>query len=149
MSTYQLKVSIRETEPLVWRRIVVPDKITFHQLHLIMQAAFGWKNCHLHRFEIPEIEKPIRRFFDDPYLNEGLLCDGRDEFVDAYLSEGLRFSYVYDMGDYWEHVIDVEKVDVRGESRVPKITDFQGDCLLEDSGGVEGYYEKMEILANP
>ena len=149
MSTYQLKVSIRETEPLVWRRIVVPGRITFQQLHLIIQSAFGWKNYHLHQFEIPGIEKPISRFYDDPFLNDGLLCDGREEFIDAYMSEGLRFVYVYDMGDYWEHVIDVEKVDVRGESRVPKIVDYWGDCLLEDSGGVGGYYDKMKILSDP
>lgn len=149
MTTYQLKVSIDETEPLVWRRIIVPDRITFHQLHLIIQQIYGWQDYHLYQFEIPGIEEPIRRFFDDPFINDGVLCDGRDEFIDAYLSEGLRFSYVYDMGDYWEHIIDVEKIDVRGSSRVPKIIDFWGDCLLEDSGGVGGYYEKMKILENP
>lgn len=149
MSTYQLKVSIDGTEPLVWRRIVVPDRITFHQLHLVIQEAFDWKDYHLYEFRIPGIEKPIRRFFDDPFVNEGVLCDGRDEFVDAYLSEGLRFTYAYDMGDWWEHVIDVERIDVRGTSRAPKVIGFQGDSLLEDSGGVGGYYEKMEILGQP
>ena len=149
MTTYQLKVSIRETEPLVWRRIIVPDRITFHQLHLIIQECFSWMDYHLYEFQIPGIEGPIRRFFDDPFVNEGVECDGRDEFIDAYLTEGLRFLYVYDMGDYWEHVIDVEKIDARGNSRVPKIVDFWGDSLLEDSGGVGGYYRTMEILDDP
>lgn len=106
MSTHQIEASIRETDPLVWRRIVVPDRITFHQLHLILQECFSWKNYHLYQFHIPGVEGPIRRFCDDAFVDEGVARDGRDEFVDAYLSEGLRFTYIYDLGDYWGHVIE-------------------------------------------
>ena len=149
MSTYHLKVSIDGTDPLVWRKIVVPDHITFHQLHLVLQECFQWKNYHLYQFEIPGMEEPILRFYSgfDPEENAGL--DAREILVDPYMEEGARFRYVYDFGDWWEHVIDVLEVDPFGTSRVAQVTDYQGEGLIEDAGGIGGYYEIMRILSDP
>ncbi|MCQ2748618.1 MAG: plasmid pRiA4b ORF-3 family protein [Clostridia bacterium] len=38
---YQIKVSIKGTQPLVWRRLLIPEGITFHELNAIIQIAFG------------------------------------------------------------------------------------------------------------
>lgn len=49
--TYQFKIQIKGiTKPPVWRRILVPDSITFQQLHFVIQEAFGWENAHLYSF---------------------------------------------------------------------------------------------------
>ncbi|SPF45910.1 hypothetical protein SBF1_3410010 [Candidatus Desulfosporosinus infrequens] len=40
--TYQLKISLVDIEPPIWRRIIVQSNITFFKLHKIIQAAFGW-----------------------------------------------------------------------------------------------------------
>jgi hypothetical protein len=48
---YQLKITLEEIEPPIWRRVLVPAGITFHKLHKIIQAAFGWQNYHLFNFD--------------------------------------------------------------------------------------------------
>jgi hypothetical protein len=48
----QLKIALKEVEPAVWRRIQVRRQVKLDRLHLIIQAAMGWTNSHLHEFEI-------------------------------------------------------------------------------------------------
>ena len=51
-STIQLKIQLRNvTKPPVWRRVLIPSDITFLELHYIIQAAFGWYNEHLFKFQ--------------------------------------------------------------------------------------------------
>ena len=37
----------------VWRRVVIPERISFSELHLVIQCLFDWEDCHLHSFSIP------------------------------------------------------------------------------------------------
>lgn len=48
----QMRVSIDRIEPQIWRRLIVPSSFNLRDLHLVLQAAFGWTNAHLHEFEI-------------------------------------------------------------------------------------------------
>jgi len=43
---HQLKVSLSESRPLIWRSIQVPSQITLPQLHLALQIVMGWENYH-------------------------------------------------------------------------------------------------------
>lgn len=45
---YQIKVTLRDSKPPIWRRILVPGNITLAKLHRILQAAMGWTDSHLH-----------------------------------------------------------------------------------------------------
>ena len=65
----------------------------------------GWYNAHLYQFEIGE----------DMYSNPAFqLEDSRSDrtITPTRLIPGekFKFHYAYDMGDYWEHVILVERV---------------------------------------
>lgn len=146
MTTYHLKMTIDETEPPVWRKIAVPDHITFHQLHLVIQECFQWQDYHLYKFELPDVESPITRLFGDPFIDEGNDADAREMLIDPYIAKGGRFRYIYDFGDWWEHIIDVIDVDPLDDARAPRVTAFQGDSMIEDAGGVGGYYRIMDIL---
>ena len=53
MAAYIVKVTIEDTHPPVWRRIAIPEKILYGDLHVILQAAFGWYDAHLHDFSFP------------------------------------------------------------------------------------------------
>jgi len=58
----QFLIVLAGTRPLVWRRILVPERYTFWDLHVAIQDAMGWKDCHLHEFEVVEVsEKPPLR----------------------------------------------------------------------------------------
>lgn len=66
---YQIKVAILEIEPPVWRRLLVPENITFSKLHKIIQASFGWLGYHLYDFNFGDTVV----FFPDPYFGPGEL----------------------------------------------------------------------------
>ena len=52
---YQLKVTLCDARPPIWRRLLVPSDVTLGKLHRILQAAMGWTDSHLHRFDVKGI----------------------------------------------------------------------------------------------
>jgi hypothetical protein len=49
---YQLKITLWGTKPQIWRRVLLSEQTTLHQLHWIIQGAMSWTNSHLHQFII-------------------------------------------------------------------------------------------------
>ena len=52
---FELRVTLRHVEPAVWRSLRVPADLPLSVVHEVLQAAFGWKNCHLHDFRMGDI----------------------------------------------------------------------------------------------
>src|SRR3990172_9138951 len=51
-SVYQLKVTLDDSKPPIWRRILVAENTTLYSLHDILQIVMGWTDSHLHMFTI-------------------------------------------------------------------------------------------------
>lgn len=143
-SVHQGKVSLRGARPPIWRRLEVPSDIDLQRLHRCIQAAFGWGGSHLWVFDTP--------------LGEFGLLDSELEHGDAATitlaevapNERDRLRYIYDFGDGWDHDILVEKVGpLSEEAHYPRCTAGRRACPPEDSGGMWGYAELLEILADP
>jgi hypothetical protein len=147
-SVYQIKVTLNGSKPPIWRRVLVPDSISLHQLHTILQIVMGWTNSHLHQFII-----------DDEYYGEPEEADGYSEdlqnekryrlnqFVER---KGFKFTYEYDFGDSWEHTVHVEAIlPVEKGKKYPVCLEGKRACPLEDIGGVEGYDDLLKIFSNP
>ena len=71
-TVYQLKVSLRDISPMIWRRLLVTNFTTIAQLHHILQTAMGWQDLHLHQFRVYGKAYGISRdggmlFADDPH----------------------------------------------------------------------------------
>src|SRR4051794_28962314 len=69
----------------------------------MFQAAMGWTNSHLHAFTMGD-----ERFgvcFDD--FPEGEI-DDKEVTLTGAVGDHRRFSYEYDSGDGWHHVVSVE-----------------------------------------
>jgi hypothetical protein len=49
---YQIKVTLNNCRPPIWRRTRVPGNITLRKLHDILQIVMGWTDSHLHQFTI-------------------------------------------------------------------------------------------------
>lgn len=46
--------ALAKTKGGISREILVPGKMSLHQLNYAIQEAFGFMNCHLHHFTLPE-----------------------------------------------------------------------------------------------
>lgn len=140
-----VRADLDEAEPPIWRRVELPSTLHLDELHLLLQALFGWEDCHLHRFTQGE----------SPYdqQSELFLCpfdveEGEDDGVpatdvrlDEVLAEvGDSLLYAYDYGDGWEVRLVVEEVGGRVE-RV-RCVDGQGVAPPEDSGGIHAWNER-------
>ena len=49
---YQFKITLKGTDPKIWRRVQVPESYTFWDLHAAIQDAMSWGGYHLHKFNI-------------------------------------------------------------------------------------------------
>ncbi|MEX2660141.1 MAG: plasmid pRiA4b ORF-3 family protein [Acidimicrobiales bacterium] len=144
---YQLKVTLHDTKPPIWRRVLIDGASTLNQVHEVVQAAFGWWNYHLHEFEIGNTRYGV------PDPDEGWGPPTNDESkvrLDSVVKKGSKFEYVYDFGDWWRHKIVVESVlPTDSTTSVPACVDGRRACPPEDCGGTWGYDDLLAILADP
>ena len=148
---YQFKITLLESQPPIWRRIQVRN-CTLDRFHERIQTAMGWTNSHLHQFEID----------GERYGDPELIDDGFEDFecVDSTITkiseivpkDGKRFqfTYEYDFGDCWKHEVLFEgclKAEKGG--RYPLCVEGERACPPEDVGGIGGYEEFLEALADP
>jgi hypothetical protein len=145
---YQIKVTLDDTHPPVWRRIQVPGNTTLLKLHDILQIVMGWDDYHLHMFTIEGsiYGDPA----DDEYGDLGTIDESRFRLNQVIYREGQRLSYEYDFGDGWDHTLLVEKILPPQESvRYPICLKGKRACPPEDVGGVWGYENFLEAICNP
>lgn len=145
---YQIKVTLDDTHPPIWRRIQVPSYTTLPKLHEILQIVMGWEAYHLHMFTIEGsiYGDPA----DDEYGDLGTIDEANCKLNKVIYQEGQRLSYEYDFGDSWDHTLLVEKILPPQESiRYPVCLKGKRACPPEDVGGVWGYENFLEAIRNP
>ncbi|SCG63701.1 pRiA4b ORF-3-like protein [Micromonospora siamensis] len=141
---YQVKVSLRGARPPIWRRLQVPADVGLARLHELIQVAFGWTDSHLHVFETPYGS------FGRPDTDLGHRAESRVTLEQVAPNTGDRLRYTYDFGDNWELDILVEKAFDRDAAEAyPRCVGGRRAAPPEDCGGVRGYAELVEILADP
>jgi hypothetical protein len=139
----------------VWREIEVPPNYTFWDLHVALQDALGWQDCHLHVFRIavPGVSQPLEVGIPDPEVpaHKAECLAGWLVPVRGLLREpGERAAYLYDFGDGWEHELAFEGIAARETGRrYPRCSGGERACPPEDCGGVPGYEQLLEIIADP
>ncbi|MFA5878935.1 MAG: plasmid pRiA4b ORF-3 family protein [Candidatus Margulisiibacteriota bacterium] len=150
---FQFKITLKDIEPPIWRRVLAPSNYNFEQFHILIQEAMMWANYHLHEFRIPI--KGSKRFVkigipDDEYPDEDLLDATQEKIADYFQKPNQKILYIYDFGDGWEHEIKLEKILLKEKGeKYPKCIAGERACPPEDCGGTGGYEDLLEILANP
>jgi len=140
----QLKITLLDIDPPVWRRLLVPATIRLDRLDRVVQAAMGWTNSHLHMFIHPT------RHYGVPDLDFPLHDERRTTLRDLAAQEGETFGYEYDLGDSWEHELMLEQLSTAEPGgRYPVCLDGARACPPEDCGGVHGYTDLIDTLADP
>ena len=130
---------MRDVEPRIWRRIVVPESLTLRQLHDVLQIAMGWDNSHLYLFAIGDDEYGEVEDMDE-------LRDVHRTRLATLIEPGTVFRYDYDFGDGWEHDVHVVR---RTTADGAHCLDGGRACPPEDCGGPDGYARLLEVLADP
>ena len=148
----KMKITLRLPAPYkVYRDLEVPVTASLGKLHEIIQAAFEWDNAHLHEFKAgsytigPEEDEAdsMFSFFREEPINE-------DEITVGEIAQSFKqFTYIYDFGDYWEHLITFKKGILRPVGSEVTCTGGKGDTPWEDCGGPGGYMYMMEVLEDP
>lgn len=141
---YQLKITIKGSHPPIWRRVIVPGKIDFQDLDNIIEDLFGWTHGHLYEF----CDKTSGRRFqpsDDEYFWE---TESVENLIDDCFIKGEKWTYTYDFGDDWVHDILIEDV-VPYKERYAKVIKSKGPYMIEDCGGLWGFYDSYIDEAEP
>ncbi len=143
-SIYQLRISLKETEPEIWRRVLVHGSTTLHRLHLVIQEVMGWANSHLYEFEIGGER------FEAPDPEAEVQDSTRAKLKDFGLEVSDAFLYTYDFGDDWRHVLVLEaRLQAEPGRFYPYCVAGERACPPEDCGGVGMFAELLAALANP
>jgi hypothetical protein len=147
-SIYQLKITLNDSKPPIWRRVLVPKNITLYELHEIIQTVMGWDDYHLHQFTIDS------QIYGNPEYDEYGDLETKNEKkyrLDQFVhGDRFKFHYEYDFGDGWLHNLLVEKI-LPKEKGIDYPVCIKGKraCPPEDVGGVWGYDNFLEAIADP
>jgi hypothetical protein len=123
---YPIKVTLLDTRPPIWRRLLVPSSLTLAQLHAqlhaVLQIAMGWENGHRHEFRAGQryFGKPDpedRSMGIDPVENERTV-----RLSDVLRRAGAKVIYTYDLGDSWEHAIVLPR---QSEKQLPAEFEYE------------------------
>ena len=153
MSVLQLNISLKQTAPLICREILIESNSTFLELHIAIQLAMGWRNDHLFNFRLEgiiiEVPTEESKYFDMILPEEGIeKLNASQTILSKYLSKpGQTIIYHYDFGDDWEHEVTVGKILLKDKGiTYPVCIAGAMNCPPENSGGIYGFYQKLEIL---
>lgn len=145
-SVHQLKATLLGLTPPIWRQIAVPSDFTLGDLHHVIQFAMGWEHAHMHDFRIGKVT------YVDPQMPVEPTDQDEEGVTLAQVAPRARrkFRYTYDFGDSWEQEIQVEAVGPPEPGiRYPVVLAGERACPPEDCGGVWGYANLLDILADP
>lgn len=146
LTSLTLTIELRESKPRIWRRLVLPGDLTLDAVHLLFQAAMGWTDSHLHRFQPGAGQGHEQPYFITEFDKE----EGDEGTPEAAVrldqvlrTPGDRMVYLYDFGDGWEHLVKLESVSVSasGERVEPQCIGGARACPPEDVGGMWGFAE--------
>ena len=144
--TYQIKITLRYSNPPIWRRLILPGNTTLAKLHQIIQVAMGWTEIHLHLFIIKNEQ------YSDPFDIDLFPVKNERKYrlSDVAQRKGSRFLYEYDFGDSWKHEILIEKI-TREEEPPNHARCIAGEraCPPEDVGGIGGYARFLAAIKDP
>lgn len=144
---FRVRASLDESALPIWRLLLLPGDLTLRQVHHVMQLVFGWNDSHLHAFEAGPVDIGMP---DD----EAPFCiDDRVVRLDGVAKRADAITYVYDFGDDWHVRLEIEdRRDTQWVDAAParlRCLDGQRAGPPDDCGGIGGYEEMLEALADP
>jgi hypothetical protein len=124
---------------------LVPGAAHLPKFADMLCAAMGWQNYHLHQFRVGDLLYGMHlEEYPDGEIDE------KGVSVLQALRDHRRFFFDYDFGDGWEHEVVIESVSWNPLGlKFAVCVDGQNACPPEDVGGIPGYDEFLEVIADP
>jgi hypothetical protein len=145
---FQLKITLLDIAPYIWRRIHVPGSIKLCCLHSAFQVVMGWTDSHLHQFEKDGRNWGVPEW--DEFGEFDLMDESKTQLATVLVAKGDSLVYQYDFGDDWQRTVILEDIiAVRGVMKTPVCLEGERRCPPEDVGGVSGYEEFLEAIIDP
>lgn len=146
----QFRVTLADSEPEVWRRLIVPCQMLLSELHDTIQRAMGWQNQHNYVFRLS-------------LGADQSACDPGQSLASLLqLSADQLIYYTYDLQDGWLHRLEAEDLDSEWQTAGDSLSETRRDrpsaplciagsaaCPPEGAGGVWGYDELLTRLDDP
>lgn len=164
MKVYKIKIILRDSNPLIWRKIIIEEGTTFKKLHEAIQSSMGWSDCHLYDFNLSEEKLRITcdkeavagyEFYsnEQPFdcvksMLETKVKDSDEVKIDDCVIKCRSSEYIYDFCDYWIHDITLEEVIEGYEFSHPICIGGEEICPPEEVGGIHKYKEFLDIIKN-
>lgn len=155
----RVKVTIDDSEPLIWRILDLDSSLPLDAVHRVLQCAVGWRDSHLHCFtDAPQprgVGEPLRRWapeaeFEDAAGSGPVLPEGDWTLGQALGADGQPLWYEYDFGDGWIHRLErLATIPADQDAMRARLVDGARRAPLEDSGGIGGYHQLLGVLADP
>ena len=143
---YQIHVEIKGIEPKIWRQFKVNDSYTLKDLSFVINYMFDWYGIHLSEFRIDE------QTYGMTHSDNGMESEIKEgdtiKLRDLNLKTGIKFKYIYDMGEWWEHTITIENHEKGAGLIYPICIAGERNAPPETCGGIPGYTTLLEVLKN-
>lgn len=141
---YELTITLEDTEPLVWRKVLIHDFIELNELHMVIQLVMGWEDSHLYSFEINK-----KSYSDsESALEMDKINDAEGTQLCDVIGNTKKFLYAYDFGDDWIHQIEITAVlETDARMNYPICIAGENACPPENCGGTSGFKNLKAILA--
>jgi hypothetical protein len=146
---YQLKITLADISPPIWRRVQVSSTISLATLHTIIQEVMGWDDSHMHQFKVGKTYYGTS--YPDDFDDVTMTKDEKTVALSEAISKPkAKMVYEYDFGDSWEHEILLEKIlSPEPGVKYPVCLDGKRACPPEDCGGAWGYADLLEAIQDP
>ena len=145
------EVSLVGIEPAISRTLELLRATNLAELHGVLQAAFGWTDSHLHRFDIGGLDygPPEHGSDDDDARRTFEASDVR--LADLAFDYGIPtiIRYEYDLGDSWMHRLSMTLEPRDPDAPYPRCLAGSRSAPPEDAGGPHSYPELLDAWSDP
>jgi hypothetical protein len=142
-SIFTIEIQLKNALFPIWRLVEVKRNCTLHELHGVIQAAMGWKTCHMYQFELDE-RTYVDATMEDESEGVGYFDSRKIKLYELWDTPGDSMEYTYDLGDNWCHEITLKGLTHHIQNfwgKVPGLLAGAMACPPEDIGGIAVYNE--------
>ena len=147
MGAYQLKITMKGSKPPIWRRILVPEGITFQELYRMIQTAFCWNDDRLYQFEFRS--EGVRVTPVEENRNDKFQYLMSRETIDGLLSGAKKFTCTYGPDDDRELEVQAEEPAADYRESYAQVIKFKGDGVPENCASSSASGSPQAALAEP